>query len=148
VIARTIEAFHQAKSDWVTRGFEHDWNRGPGVLGNQRPRGRGRRDDGDLTVDEIRCEARQPVEMTFGPAVFDSDVLAVTVTCFFQSLAKRGSQEAARIGSSDIKESNHRLGRLLRTRGRRTKRRSNENSDKFAPPHLLPRLRDARTRSV
>jgi len=101
VIARTIEAFHQAKSDWVACGFEHDRNHGPGVLGSQRPRGRRRRDDGDLPVDEIRCEARQPVEMTFGPAVFDADVLTFNVTSFLQPRAECVLKECARVGSSD-----------------------------------------------
>src|SRR5262249_41628144 len=82
------------------------------------PRGRRRRDDGDLPVDEIRCEARQPVEMTFGPAVFDADVLTFNVTSFLQPRAECVLKECARVGSSDIKESDHWLGRLLGVRGR------------------------------
>src|SRR5271167_2556886 len=133
-----VEAFHQAKSDWVTCGFEHDWNRGPGVFGSQRPGGRGRRDNGDLPVDEIRREARKSVKMAIGPAVFDGDVLALGVASFLQSCAECGLKERARIALSNVKESDHRLGRLLRARRQRTKCRSAHNSDKFASPHVPP----------
>src|SRR5689334_19235418 len=119
-----VEAFHQAKSDWVTGGLEHDWNRGPGVFGSQRPRGRGRGDDGDLPVNEIRREARQTFVMTLGPAILNSDILAVGVTSFLQSCTERDLKERARIAPTKVKETDHRLGRLLRARRQRTKCRS------------------------
>jgi hypothetical protein len=83
-------------------------------------------------VDEIGREARQPVKMTLSPAVFDGNVLAVNVAGFRQSFAKSGLDVRVRIQCSDIEETDHRLGRLLRACRQRTKCRSAQHSDEFA----------------
>ena len=87
-------------------------------------------------MNKIRRETRQSVKMTFSPAVLDRDALAVNVARFLQACAECVLKIRARIGSSDIEESNDRLGALLRKRRQRAKRRSAQNSDEFASPHM------------
>ncbi|MGN6747761.1 MAG: hypothetical protein ACTHJS_04130 [Xanthobacteraceae bacterium] len=89
-------------------------------------------------MNEIRREARQPIEMTVSPAVFDSDILTVNVTGFLQSCAERGLKERARIAPSNVEKSDHRFGRLLRARRQRRKCSSAQNSNEFAPSHAPP----------
>src|SRR5437764_2175154 len=90
-----IEAFHQAELVGITGGLKHDWNRRPGAFDGQRTGCRGRRDNGHLAVDEIRREARQPVKVTVGPAIFDGNVLTVDVTRLLQSCAESGRKVSA-----------------------------------------------------
>src|SRR5262249_32732572 len=114
-----IEAFHQAKPDWVTGRLEYDWNRGPGGFDGQRTGCRGRRDDRDRAVTETRRETRQPIKATIGPAIFDSDVPTVSVTGLLQPCLECGLKIRADIGFSDVEETDNGLGWLLRTRDNR-----------------------------
>src|SRR5215469_6128052 len=134
-----IEAFHQAKPDRVTGCLEYDWNRGPGGFDGQRTRRCGRRDDRDLSVNEVRRETRQPVKPTTGPAIFDGDVPTVNVTGLLQSRLECGLKIRAIISHSDVEETDNEPGWLLRTRDNRKQRGNAESSDQFASTHLPPR---------
>src|SRR6516164_4996564 len=114
-----IETFHQAKPDRITGRLEYDWYRGAGGFDRQRTGCCGRGDDGDLPMDEIRCETRQPVKATIGPAIFDSDVLTFTVTRLLQSCLECGLKIRARIGSSEVEVTDNGLARLLCARRKR-----------------------------
>jgi hypothetical protein len=48
-----VEAFHQAKLDRITGRLEHNRNCSPRAFSCEGPGGSGRRDYGDLSVDEI-----------------------------------------------------------------------------------------------
>src|ERR1041385_8645546 len=133
-----VETFDQSKSYWVTRSFKYNWDRGAVVFGGQRPRSRGRGDDSDLPVDEIRREARQSFEVTVSPPVFDIDILTVNVTSFLQPGAECDLKECALVTLSNVQESDHRLGRLLRARCLRAKCGSAQKTDEFASAHVPP----------
>jgi hypothetical protein len=133
-----VQAFHQSKLDWVAGGFKHNWNSGPGGFGRKRRRCTARRDDGDLSVNKIGREARKPVNMTFGPVIFDRDVLTVDVTGFAESSSKGGREVGVYVGPADMEESDHRLAGLLCARRQRIKRGSAQKSDEFTSPHVPP----------
>ena len=47
-----------------------------------------RGDHGDLSANQFGRQRRQPIDLTFGPAVFDRHVLALDIAGFLQALAK------------------------------------------------------------
>ena len=72
----------------------HEHNRdGRGArLGRQR-RGRAKRSDHrDLLTYQIGHERRQPVVLTFCPAIFDCEALAFNIAAFFETLPKRSHE--------------------------------------------------------
>ena len=48
----------------------------------------GRGDHGDLPANQFGRQRRQPIELIFGPAVFDRHVLALDIAGLLQALAK------------------------------------------------------------
>jgi hypothetical protein len=55
-----------------------------------------RKDDGHLTVNQLGCQRRQAIEMTFRKAVFDGYVLAFYMAFFLQARVECCDLAAAR----------------------------------------------------
>ena len=51
-------------------------------------------DHGHLAADQLGRQRRQPIVLTFRPAIFDRDILALDITGFAQTLAERGNEVA------------------------------------------------------
>jgi len=97
VVTRPVEACYEAKLYWITGRLEHDRNRSPCSF-NCDGRGRtGCRDHSYLSVHDISRYAWKSVEVTLGPIVFDSDILAVHVASFAQTSAKCRLKERVRV---------------------------------------------------
>ena len=47
-----------------------------------------RRDHGDPSANQFGRQRRQPIDLTFGPAVFDRDVLALDIADLLEALAE------------------------------------------------------------
>ena len=58
------------------------------------PQGCGRNDHGHLAADQIGRHRRQPIVLTFRPAVFDRDVVALDIAGLVQTFAECGSTRA------------------------------------------------------
>ena len=85
--------------------------------------------------------------MTFRPAVFDRDVLALDEACFLQALAERDHEVRGVSERGVPEETNNRHRRLLRARRERPRsRRAAEQRDELAPlsfDHLVGAARAA-----
>ena len=77
-------------------------------------------DHGNPASNQFGYQFRQPVELIFGPAIFDRDVPALSKPRFAQTLSERAHQ-VRRIVRSRTLEKRHywRWVLLLRTRGER-----------------------------
>jgi hypothetical protein len=64
------------------------------------------------TKSASRRQRWQPIELIFGPAVFDGHVFAFDEARLFQALV--GCMQPVSIGRCGIEKSNHRQNRLLR----------------------------------
>ena len=72
-----------------SRGREDDRDRRGGRFGRKRRRDSSGRDDhGDLSVNQFGRQLRQSIDLIFGPAVFDRDVLALDIAGFLQATVK------------------------------------------------------------
>src|SRR5262249_42420754 len=84
-----------------------------------------RGDHGDLTVNQIRSETRQPLIFSLRPAVFDGPFL-------------EGGHEVGPFSSRPAVEEANDRHRLLRARRERPCRRAAEQRDELAPLHSIP----------
>jgi len=94
--------------------------------------------------NEIGCQCRKPIILSFGKAIFDRDVLPFDETQFLQALAESCLEWALRAGRATAQISNDRLIGPLRPRGQRPRRGAAEQGDERAPfqltkLHPLPR---------
>ena len=98
------------------------------------------RDDlGHLSANEIGCQRRQPIVMSFGPAVFDRHIVALDIAGFLKPLAERGHHGRMRFRRRGVEKSNHRHRRLLRVRRPRPDGHTTAyQRDELASPHGLP----------
>src|SRR5262249_50299600 len=103
---------------------------------------------GDLSPHQFRRQCRQPIELIVGPAVFDSDVLALDKACVFQALAESTQPGRVSIGRRGVEEPDHRHTRLLRPRRERPcGYTAAEKCDEFPPPHgAYPKAKDHGTK--
>jgi hypothetical protein len=114
VAARAGEVGDKAAPDRVFADEEHDGGRGGCRLGSERRISAGRGDHGDLSAKQFGGQLRQPVNLIFGPAVFDRHVLAFNIGGVFEALAKSAKTLRECVGRPAVEESDHRHRRLLR----------------------------------
>jgi hypothetical protein len=93
IAAGSVKAGDEAKLDRVAGRFEHDRNRRSCGLGRHRQRSAGRRNYADLTMNQFGRKRRQSIIFAFRPAIFDLDVLALDISCLFQSLVERSQTD-------------------------------------------------------
>ena len=92
-------------------------------------------DHGDLAANQIGHQFRQPIELIFGPAIFDRDVLAFDIAGFFQALANASQTVCVSRRAMWGREPNHRHRRLLRPRQKRPRRSAAEKGDELTALH-------------
>src|SRR5262249_47049773 len=85
---RPGEAGDKTKSDRVFGGEEDDRDRHGRALGRNRRRNSYRGDYSHATADKVRRQRRQPIDLIFGPPIFDRDVLALDEARVFQAPAE------------------------------------------------------------
>src|SRR5262245_24654265 len=91
VTARTVEARDETKLDRVApRNEDNRKFRCRGLCYKRRINTTDCSDDSDPTANEVGGEHRQPIVVTFCPAVLDGDILAFDVSNLFQPLIERG----------------------------------------------------------
>ena len=78
-----------------------------------------RSDHGDLTLDQLGCQPRQPIDLTLRPTVFDRHVPPFDITGLTQAIAERLHEMFNCACRCAVEESNHRWRRLLRPRSQR-----------------------------
>jgi hypothetical protein len=116
-----VEASDETSPDGVPADFEDDRNCRGRRLGHKSRWCVGRSGDhGNLASNQFGYQFRQPVELIFGPAIFDRDVPALSKPRFAQTLSERAHQ-VRRIVRSRTLEKRHywHWVLLLRTRGER-----------------------------
>src|SRR5262249_11341942 len=137
VAARLSEASHQTNPDWIFGDDEDDRNRRGCRLGRRRRSDTPRRGNyRDLPANQFGCQGRQSIELTFGPAVFNSEAHAFDITSLSEALAKSAQTIALSVGRVGVEEPDHRHPRLLRARRERPRRRSAKNGDEFSPSQV------------
>jgi hypothetical protein len=89
VAARPGEARNKTKPDRVFGDDEDDGDRRGCRLGRACP-GLGARHGNHvhLPADQIGCQFRKPIELTFRPAIFDGDVTTLDIAGFHQRLSE------------------------------------------------------------
>src|SRR5262249_16363341 len=120
VAARLGEASHQTNPDWIFGDDEDDRNRRGCRLGRRRRSDTPRRGNyRDLPANQFGCQGRQSIELTFGPAVFNSEAHAFDITSLSEALAKSAQTIALSVGRVGVEEPDHWHRRLLRARRER-----------------------------
>jgi hypothetical protein len=119
VAARTVKAGDEAEPDRVGSRFEDDRNGRGCRLRRKRPRSAGRGNHGHLPMNQISHHRRQPIAVTFPPAVFDRHVAAIDVTGFAQPFEKGRQGSRVTLGRSDVEKPDHRHRQLLGARRKR-----------------------------
>ncbi len=120
VAARPVETGHDAVFDWIITGGEDDRNRGSRLFcRNGRADAAGRSDQGHPTANEVDCELRKAVVLTFCPPILDSDVLTFAVAAFPEAAVERRDDIGGLVRRPAAEEPNDRHRRLLRARRER-----------------------------
>ena len=89
VAARPGEAGDKTKSDRVLAGEKDDWDCRGCRLGREMRGDTSARDDHpDAPANQFGRQFWQPIDLTFGPAVFDRHVLAVDIASILETLAE------------------------------------------------------------
>src|SRR5262249_7101648 len=100
--------------DWISAHHEYDWQIGRSPLGCKSRRCSVRRYyEGHAPLHEIGGKDRQLIVLAFRPAIFDSDILSLNITGFFQAQLKCGDQLASGFQRCWIDETNCWDGSLL-----------------------------------
>src|SRR5258707_15898361 len=91
-----------------------------------------------MTLNEIRRERRQPIDLLLRPAVFDPHVLTDDIAGFLQTPTKRSHPGFAlvRRGGTDVAHHGHM--RLLCARQKWPSRRTAKQRNEPTPPHCPP----------
>src|SRR5262249_48576836 len=132
------EAGNKTQLDRVTPGREYDRNRRGRRFGRQRRRCARRRDDGDVLLNQIGRQRRQPVILVFRPAVLGCHVLTLDIADLLQALAKCAQTFGVVIERSRAEKPNHRYRRLLRARRYWPRhRRAADQRDELASRHSI-----------
>jgi hypothetical protein len=138
------ETGHQAHRDRIAVGVENDRDRRGRLLrGEHRTFAAFGHDHVDLAADEIRRQGRQPIEVSFRPAIFDRNVLALDVAEFAHPLAESGEIPQSRgvVRRCGGEDADHRHRLLLRAGQERICRRAGEHRHEIAASHPpLPAL--------
>ena len=74
-------------------------------------------------MNQFGRKRRQSIVLVFRPAIFDRYVLALDISCFFQSLAERAQTDRVFVRRCAAKETDH-WPRLLCARSKRPRGRS------------------------
>src|SRR5215472_7457477 len=74
VAAGSRQTGNEPAPQWIASGSHDDWNGGSGLLGRQRCKSSGCRNNIDLETDQVRCEFRQSFEPIFRKAGLETDV--------------------------------------------------------------------------
>jgi hypothetical protein len=77
-------------------------------------------------ANEVGRQQRKSVVFIVRPAVFDREVLALDIACFFQAPMERGQEGCVLAGWSAVEEPDYRHLRLLRAGGERPRGRTTE----------------------
>jgi hypothetical protein len=89
VAARAVEAGDQAKLDRVATHRKNNLNVGRYRLSSWSRKITPAADDhGYLTANQLSCQRRKAIMLTFCPSVLDGDILSLDEAAFFQALAK------------------------------------------------------------
>src|SRR5262245_54758937 len=137
VAPRPVEASNQPCCDGVSSGHENNGRRCGRGLGGQGS-GTVRDNDRNLMTKQVFSQRRQSFVVPLSPAVLNSDVAALCITCFFQPFSKSGDN--TRIFPSRLanKKSDHRNATLLRARRERPSRcRTTDKRDELPPSQLI-----------
>jgi hypothetical protein len=88
-------------------------------------------------MNQLGHESWHALVMTFGPPIFDLDVLAIDVALFGQALIEPGDAIGGRPCGlwTDEADNGH---TLLRARCKRPRCSAAQNTEKLAPPHVRP----------
>jgi len=136
VAAGPIEAGDEVEFDRITADIENDWNRGSRCLDSQCSGGAPGHDNyRNLALNQISRERGQSIDLTFRPAVFDRNVLALNVTGFVEAATK--CNDAVVIGRCGAEKAYHRHRLLMRLHRERPRRRAAEQRDERASLHSI-----------
>ena len=72
-----------------------------------------------MTLDQLGCQRRQPINLTFRPTVFDRHVPPFNIAGITQAIAKRLHAVFKSVSRQAVEKSDHRQRRLLRPRSQR-----------------------------
>src|SRR5262245_59587728 len=91
-----------------------------------------------MMADQIRCQFRQTIVLTFRPTVRDQNIVAFDIAGFIEAFSKCGQPMGLCASRRAAEKSNHRHCRLLRPRRERPRgRRAAEQRDEVAPLHSI-----------
>src|ERR1700686_5128599 len=76
-------------------------------------------DHSDLTLGQVGCQRRQPINLTFRPTVFDRHVPPFDIAGLTQTVAERLHEMFKWVGRCAVEEPDHRHGWLLSARRKR-----------------------------
>ena len=86
--------------DRINAGDEDDRNGRGGSFGREHPKDvTGLGDYGDLLMDQIGRQCRQPIVLLIRPAIFDGDIPTLDKARFAQTLAEGVQPAASRLGT-------------------------------------------------
>jgi hypothetical protein len=98
----------------IADGSEHNGNSGGRRLCRKRRRSGGCGNYRHLTTHQIGRHRRQPISMTFRPAVFDRHVTTIDVAFFVQTFEEGRQLRPIALGRSSVNKPNDRHRGLLR----------------------------------
>src|SRR5262249_45398305 len=101
-------------------------------------------DDVNPARNQLGCQRRQSIILTFRPAVFDRNVLALDVSSCVQTLPECADLLRRFAGCPGSEETDHRHRPLLRARGNRPSGyTAADKCDEVPPPHgAYPKAKD------
>jgi hypothetical protein len=135
IATRPIETGDQPGSDRIETHSEDDRNRGACRFYTQCCNSV-RNDHSRPSADEFCRHPWNPIMLIVGPAILDSDVLALDESGLVQALSERTDKRLGAGRRRGAKETDHRHRRLLRLRNERPRGRAAEKRDEIAPLHL------------
>src|SRR5262245_23267423 len=89
-----------------------------------------------MMADQIRCQFRQTIVLTFRPTVRDRNIVAFDIAGFIEAFSKCAQPMGLCASRRAAEKSNHRHCWLLRARSERPRGyTAAEKCDVFPPPH-------------
>src|SRR5262249_15695939 len=89
VTARPVQACNKSEAKWIAAVCKHDWNACRGSLGRERTLDASSSDDnGHLLFHKFGSKHRQFFVSTFGPAMYNRNILILIETTFPNPLPK------------------------------------------------------------
>src|SRR5262249_24152977 len=137
IASRSVQAGDQPLFDRVTTVCEHDWDCSRSRYGRLCCIGAScRSDDGHLTPNQIGRERRQPIIVTFRPAVFDRDVPTLNKSGFVQPPRECGHEVCIGVQGGAVEKTDCRHRLLCSRRKRPCGSRAAEQRDELAASHM------------